>query len=193
MFKSTDSSIWDLPWRGYKRGSNRNHCLKPQTFENCPDKHIRTKRWGLSKQRNWSTITNCKQNLLYRNVSILLLIVIWGGPFEQLLKNSIIYFEVLICQCHPVYVIQFFCNPNMPAFYPCSSLSYKFFFRDAFKGLSKTRYLEFSNNGLTYNSSSSKHSFFGLFKYLENLEKIDFSENNLNLTGEDWLKNLHRL
>ena len=77
----------------------------------------------------------------------------------------------------------------MPAFYPCSSLSYKVFFRDAFKGLSKTRYLEFSNNGLTYNSSSSKHSFFGLFKYLENLEKIDFSENNLNLTGEDQFKN----
>lgn len=188
-FKLSDSCIWDLPWGEYKWGSNRNHCLQPQTFENYPNKHIRTKRRGFSKQRNWSTISLCQQNLLYRIVSNKYT-PNWSGPFNLFLKNSSVYFDVLIYQCHNAILL---CNSVSletqiwlhNAFCPCSSLSFKICFRDAFKGLSKTRYLEISNNGLTYNSSSSKHSFFGLFKYLENLEQIDFSDNCLNLTGKN--------
>ena len=68
-----DPSLRDLSWRGHQRGSNRNHRLQPQAFENCPNKHFRTKGRGISKQRNWSPITHSKQNLLYRSVSIFLI------------------------------------------------------------------------------------------------------------------------
>ena len=58
--------------------------------------------------------------------------------------------------------------------------THNIFFSLAFEGLFSTRYLNLSNNIIAY-ETSNHHSFFGVFKHLEELEQLDVSNNNISL------------
>ena len=58
------------------------------------------------------------------------------------------------------------------------------FFSHAFDGLQSTRYLNLSHNNIAY-KTSSHNSFFGVFKYLGELEQLDLSHNYISLKTVD--------